>query len=545
MDTGSVVFQCTNGKIKLNYEETDNTQSKQSVIDITSIQVMSDVANYAASYRVALYVYLNGQSFTLSPYDCAVTINTKNTWCTVSGIPRIYSSTYNDGKTSATMSVGIKPGYDDGKGIYPLSGDESVTIFVGSGSTSITLIPYTTYIASSVSATSPVNIGANTSITVRSASSQYVHSLSYSVDQSNWYAIQDVTADATSGRTINWNTSVLSSYFAASTRLTCYIQCITYTDSSKNKVVGSTKTSITVNASTGPSITSITATPVNTNTVIKTWNNGNIFVQGYTNLKVVVSYTLPAGATLSRNKIYVGGLLFDDRTYDSSTQPGGTITFQTTSPLTDSGTITISSTATDSRGNIGENRTTIEVYKYSAPMATSFSAIRYSSNVSTEDNENGTNLSARATISVSSVNGYNSGGVKARFKQVSDSTYQYNARAVTSSYSQINKNNSGSTVAVLTTKSYIVQFIVYDKLHTEGSNPVTYEITIPTRSVVIHSRDGGNGVALGGYNDTNGIQLWLDTFLYGKLILTDTVYKSEDPPSTGAQVGQVFFKLVD
>lgn len=536
MATGTITYNGTHGGIRLTYNEVDNATSQTSTISITGIEVMSTTITSATTFHVGNFtITLGNREYTLDALTTTASLYSKNVWYTVvSGSTLVAASFANNGRTTARAAVTLTPLNEDGSVAmqWPY-GSESDIVYLSQASAYITLIPYVYNVASSIKATSPVNLGASTSITITSVNSAYVHTLSYSVDRSTWTTIRDVTGDATSGKTVTWNTSPLVSYFQTATRVTCYLQCVTYSDSNKSSVIGANTTSITVSATDGPIISSITVTPVNTNTTISGWNSGNIFVQGYTTMRIVVNYTLQTGTTLSRCKIYIGGSLVSDGTATS---------FSTTSPINDSGTIKISAILTDSRGNTGENEAYISVYKYSAPMLTSFSAIRYSTNVNTEDNENGTNLSAKGVISISSVNGYNSGGVRVRYKLVSDGAYPSTYTTLTSGNSNHVKINSS---ALSLTQSYIVQFLVYDSLHPVGTSPVAYEVVIPTRSVVIHSRDGGGGVALGGYNDANAIQLWLDTVLYGKLIVPSQMYDTADPTTTGAQVGQVYFKLVD
>lgn len=521
-----VDFTGTNGNIRVNYTETLNQSAGTSTITVTSVQLASTNwygvtflacgSVYVGSTRV---LYMNGENGYSTGY-----VGETGTWYTVSNTSCSGVSVYNGGNGSTTtISIGPWGSYNDFNAWCLTS--SSGNISCSASSRTISLSRYTTDSASSVSATSPVTLGNSTTISITRAKTSYTHTLQYSFDNSSWTNI--ATGVATS---YSWSTSNVSAYFSTTTARTCYIRCLTYSGST---YIGANSTSIYITATGTPSITSITVTPVNDNAVIQGWNNGNIFVQGYSTMSITVNYSLPSGTTLSGCKIAVNGTTVSDST---------STTFSTTSAITESGTIGITATVTDSRGGTGSGNTTITVYPYSRPYASVADAIRYSTNVNTEDKQNGTNISAKATIAYSSVNGYNSAGVKVRYK-AAGGTYPTSTTTLTSGNANYVKIN-GSTV-LSTTTSYIVQFVIYDSLHTESSDPTTVEVIIPTRAVTLHAKDGGAGIALGGYNTLDAVELWLNTYLYGKLIVPSSMYGTSAPSTSGAVVGQVYFQLVD
>lgn len=381
--------------------------------------------------------------------------------------------------------------------------------------------------ASKLVVPSSVSLGSILQIRITRDSSTYVHQLDYIFGSGQMIRMANGVATS-----YNFDTSLVRDHFTSKTSDTMLLMCTTI-DSTTNRAIGVNSANIIINAGGVPTINSITVTPINDNAVIQGWNNGNIFVQGYTKLQIDVNCTAPYGATISSCRIVVNGQTVGESAATSFT--AGT-------PIMDSGTVTISATVVDSRNNKTTGNTTINVYPYSRPYASVASAIRYSTNVNTEDKQ-GTNLSAKATIVSSSVNGNNVAYVKVRYKQ-SGGVYPSSATTLTSGNANHVKINSAEISA---DASYVVQFIIYDKLNTESANPTTLEVIIPTNAVVLHSMNGGSGLGIGGYQTKqDAIQLFLDAYMSGKLIFDSTVSYGANPPSTsGAKNGQVYFQLID
>lgn len=381
--------------------------------------------------------------------------------------------------------------------------------------------------ASKLVVPSSVSLGSILQIRITRDSSAYVHQLDYIFGSGQMIRMANGVATS-----YNFDTSLVRDHFTSKTSDTMLLMCTTI-DSTTNRAIGVNSANIIINAGGVPTINSITVTPINDNAVIQGWNNGNIFVQGYTKLQINVNCTAPYGANIASCRIVVNGQTVGESAATSFT--AGT-------PIMDSGTVTISATVVDSRNNKTTGNTTINVYPYSRPYASVASAIRYSTNVNTEDKQ-GTNLSAKATIVSSSVNGNNVAYVKVRYKQ-SGGVYPSSATTLTSGNANHVKINSAEISA---DASYVVQFIIYDKLNTESANPTTLEVIIPTNAVVLHSMNGGSGLGIGGYQTKqDAIQLFLDAYMSGKLIFDSTVSYGANPPSTsGAKNGQVYFQLID
>lgn len=525
---GSVTFYGNNGGVRVNYSELVNESAGTSTVKIDSVQLMS--SNY---YGVTFYacgsvyigstrvLYMNGENAYSTGF-----VDSQGTWYTVSNSASGAVTVANSGSGSTTtIAVAAWGSYNDFNGWC--IGFQAGNIEVSQQYATISLTNYSTDTASTISVPASTTLGNTCRVTINRAKTTYKHTIQYGFSGEQWQTAASNITDAY----YDFDTSLVANHFASVSSDRLYFRCQTYSGST---LIGtSTNVSTYVSATGAPTINSITVTPVNDNAVIQGWNSGNIFVQGYSKMTISVNYSLPTSTTLSNCKIAIGGTTVSDSTATS---------FSTTSVIAESGTINISATITDSRGKVASNNTSITVYPYSRPYATLVDAIRYSSDVNVEDKQNGTNISAKATIAYSSVNGYNSAGVKVRYK-AAGGTYPQSTTTLTSGDTNHVKIN-GSTV-LSTSTSYIVQFIIYDSLNTEATNPTTIEIIIPTKAVTIHAKDGGTGIALGGYNTLDAIELWLNTYLYGKLILPASMYGESAPSTSGAETGQVYFQLID
>ena len=133
---------------------------------------------------------------------------------------------------------------------------------------------------------------------------------------------------------------------------------------------------VTVPSSVVPTISSISASPVNDNSVISGWG---IYVYGKSKAKLTINGAAGAyGSTI--------------RSYSITTSPNvgsASSASYTTGLLYSSGTITVTAKVTDSRGRTATKTTAFSVYAYSAPYFSSVESYRCNSS-GTRDDVNGT-----------------------------------------------------------------------------------------------------------------------------------------------------------
>lgn len=533
----------TNGSLRINYTETVNESSHESTITVTSIQAMVDTNGTNVIIIPWGYVSLGGRTITLNELNQGTCAN-RNSYGSFTNIGSLSATFANNGTNSTgefVLAAGTSESYF--KVIYGNGYDEG-NAYIPVGTHTFSLTPYVTNNISTITATNPTNLGSNCTININKSKASYTHTLAYSFNRSSWTTI----VSKTSSTSYNWSTSGVASYFSTSAKQTVYLRCTTYNG---NTSLGSSEISIEVRDTSTSKVNSVTITPINDNTTVNTWNTtsvdngtGYIFLQGYSRLNISAAYSLSSGTSVRSVKVTVNGVTIQGATYSN-----GTITCTTTEPITDSGSVPVVVSLTDSRELTALKQATVSVYAYSKPYATAYDAHRYSTSVNTE-NKSGTNISAKASFSCTSVNGFNSVGCKVRYKAVGG-TYGSLSSAVTLTNGATNYAKVNGSTTLSSSTSYAVQFIIYDSLNTQSTTPTIIEFTLPTSSVVIHSADGGNGIALGGYNTSNGadgysrIELYLNTYLYNKLIIPSSMYGDSDPSPANAIVGQLYFQIID
>lgn len=155
-------------------------------------------------------------------------------------------------------------------------------------------------------------------------------------------------------------------------------------DTSGNSLGTSTHSfTVTVPSSVVPSISSITAAPVNSNSVINGWG---LYVYGESKAKLTIS-----GAA----GIYGSTI----KSYSITTSPSvgsTTLSSFTTGTLYQSGTITVTAKVTDTRGRTATKTTSFYVYFYSSPYFLSLTSYRCDSS-GTQDDAGGTYAYAHAS----------------------------------------------------------------------------------------------------------------------------------------------------
>lgn len=544
---GSLTINGTGGSLRINYNEVVNEDAGTSTITVTSIQAKVNTSNTNVSIWPWGYISFAGQQITLDGYEKAGTCANSNSYGSFTNIGSLSGTVVNNGTTStaefsiaagtglSTFEVIYGPGYEEGRAHIP------------TGSHSFPLTAYVTNSISTITATSPVNLGSNCTISINSVKTSYRHTIEYSFDRTTWSTI----ANKTSATSVSWNTSTISSYFSQASKKTVYLRCTTYNG---NESLGVDNISIVVRDTAALTVASISVTPVyDTSTTdgatVSGWNsdsvsnnNGYIFLQGYAKLSITAQYTLSQGTTITSTVVNINGVSYKNATYSN-----GTLSYTTTEEISDSGDIPIIVSITDSRGNVANDSTSVSIIAYSKPYATSYDAHRYSSSINVKDNE-GTHISAKAAVRCTSVNGYNSVAVKARYK-ASGGSYPSTAVSLTNGSTNYAKISGNTTLS--TEQSYVVQFIITDALHTQTNDPTLIEVIITTNSVTLHSADGGNGIAFGGYNTANTadgydrIEMWLNTYFYNKIIIPESMWGTIDPSPANAIVGQLYFQILD
>lgn len=229
---------------------------------------------------------------------------------------------------------------------------------------------------------------------------------------------------------------------------------------------------ITAPASVVPTFTSVTATPINSNSVIDGWG---LFV--YSKSQAYIAINGAAGKYGSTIKSYS---IETDQGIGSVAAAG-----MTTSVLYKTGTVNVTAKVVDSRGRTATKTTSFYIYPYSAPYFTEATGYRCNSS-GTRDDSNGTYAYVKASFNCYSVNNKNSVTGSMTLRQVGGS--YSTSKTITSGTANI--VGSGNLASDAT---YQATLTLTD---TVGST-TTYIIEIPSAAYIMHIKKGGKAVGFG------------------------------------------------
>lgn len=493
-NSGTLTWTSTNKSgnydVRVTWSETYDINNNTSNISITSIEARS--RNY---YGVTYYpdgcIYINGTLvYTMDSRIStgSVYIGSQNTWYTISNATcNLNGIAHND---DGTKSININltgyrftgfnffttsGNYDNG---WAVDGNKSITLFT---------IPR----ASGITSAGDVTLGNACNVKWTPASSSFKYKVKFTLGSydSGWTSF--ITPSTTSAYTYVDFTIPLSvaNQLPSATTGTMTVQLESYNSSGTK--IGSTASKtfkVTVPSTVVPTVDTVTASIVNSNTTINGWG---VAVAGYSKVKVVATASGSYGSTISSFKI-TGGY--------STTQSGTSLSY-TGAIITSSGSKTFTVTATDSRGRTSSAvvSSAITFYAYSEPSVTSFTAQR-SESVST-------NMIVKANWSISSVNGNNAATAVLYYKKSTASSW--------TSYGAIAKNTNVTLSNLDETSSYNFKVTVTDSLSKSASE----ESFVSTIGVLLDFRAGGQGLGIGKIAESNAMEVALDSVFIGNVYI--------------------------
>lgn len=226
-----------------------------------------------------------------------------------------------------------------------------------------------------------------------------------------------------------------------------------------------------------PSVTGITYT--NEDTAIAKRFGASTIIQGVSKVKCNVSTSTKNGATITyyQNEI------------DGQSIPGPN-SFFTTQPLKSSGTVTLKSTVTDSRGQKAALSKNISVTPWWSPAVKNVSAQRWNASTNKADDE-GTAVKISYSFSVAPVANKNDKSVMIQYKNGETWT---TLATYTDSYSGENKVYISSAGKFNTDNAYSFRVLVKDYFTTDGV--ASYAAIAPSFKLLDFSADG-RGIGVG------------------------------------------------
>lgn len=229
---------------------------------------------------------------------------------------------------------------------------------------------------------------------------------------------------------------------------------------------------VTVPSSVVPTISSVTASPVNSNSVINGWG---LYVYGESKAKLNINGAAGKyGSTI--------------KSYSITTSPSvgsSTLSSFTTGTLYGSGTITVTAKVTDTRGRTATKTTTFYVHFYSNPYFLSLQSYRCNSS-GVQDDAGGTYAYLKAEFDCYDLNSKNSVTGRVVLSQVGGS--YSTSTAITSGTGVILGGGNLAVDAV-----YEATFTLTDAL----GEISTYVAEIGSAEYVMHVKNGGKAIGFG------------------------------------------------
>ena len=463
----SNAMSTTNDKIKYKITITQNSQS---------------VANNTSNVTVSVRVYRTNTGYT--------TYGTGTVYCTINGTQYTESITSDDKITSSgvvifSKTLNISHSAD---GTKTLTASARITHQQFSSSSQsyeqdLTTIPRAT--TPTVSASS-VNMGAEITISMPRASGSFDHTLTYK------FGDKTGTIGSDLGTSKDWTVPLsLASEIPNGTSGTCTITCKTYNGST---LIGTKTVSFTakVPSSVVPSISALTVSEGVSGLSAKFGG----YVQNKSKAKVTITAAGSYSSTIKSYKTTVAG-----KSYTASSFTSGV--------LSSSGTVTITTTVTDSRGRKAEKSVDITVQAYTAPKITKFSA--YRSNADGAQNYESTSVNCTYAWSVSPLGNKNDNAYLFEYKAKAASTWEPLASGNEYLF-------SGSRVfadIAPIDSSYDLRLTVTDAF---GSAVAIVEV--PTAFTLLDFHSSGKGVAFGKVSEIeNHMEIDLDMDIYKNIFM--------------------------
>lgn len=286
-----------------------------------------------------------------------------------------------------------------------------------------------------------LNVGESVTFTVSRNNSNFTHTITASLGN------QSATVGTGIGTSISW--TIPSGWLSQIPSATSKNGTLTITTYRGSATVGSNSYTATfyVPSSVKPSTPTITLTPVNTNAWM---SSNNLYVGGYTKLKVQSSATAGSGASMSSYSVT-----------GAFTATGSNVT----SNILTAGAKTVTVTATDSRGRTNSNSASVTFLTYTNPSITTFTAERgtYSGGVWTSDN-NGDHIRITAVPSVAL-------------------SAQGNTATVTVKIGNTNPDATSGNYYYFTSTSATISYSVTGTITDSVGNTSSRGLTVPTISV--------------------------------------------------------------
>lgn len=439
-------------------------------------QASQSVANNTTtvSWTLQLIAGSSGRISSTASKDWSVTVNgTKYSGTNNVGISANTTKTLASGKTTITHSSdGTKSfSYSFSQEFGITFSGSSIGTISGSGTGTLNTIPRAT--TPTLSASS-VNMGSAVTINTPRASSSFTHDLAYAFAGGSYVSI---ATGVTTSR--SWTVPLsLANSIPNATSGTVTIRCITKNGST---TIGTKTVLLTakVPSSVVPTVSSVTLTEATAGIAAQF----GAFIQNKSKVKATIS---ASGAYSSTIKSY--STTFSGKTYTGASWTSGVVT--------QSGSLSMVTTVTDSRGRTAKKTTTVTILAYNPPKISAFHAARYDS--AGKADPDGIYLSVSYAYSVAALGNKNTASAVISWKQSTASTW---TQLITTSALSANTTAKPTTPTFSLDYQYDVRITVTDWF---GSS-ATYNTVLPSGAVILDIKADGKGIAFGKTCEREGV----------------------------------------
>lgn len=332
----------------------------------------------------------------------------------------------------------------------------------------------------SVSSSVAIN-GTNTcAVSITRASSSFTHTVEFKLGSSVSHSITGVGTSTSYAIPLSW-----MNYMPSATSATATVTVTTYSGSTKIGSSVSQNFTVTVPSNIVPTISAVSVSEAEAGIA----SQFTAYVQNKSKLKVTVNAAGTYSSSITSYKTTINGISYTTASFTSGI-------------LSKSGSVSIETIVTDSRGRTATRTTTITVVAYSPPKINAFSGFRSIANGS--EDYNGSFLTVTVNYSISSVNSKNTSSYRIQYKLKNASSW--NTMVSGTGYS-MNRNVVSSSAILSTDSSYDVRLTISDFF---GSASAI--IDIPTAFTLLDFNKSGRAVAFGKVSElAEGVEFGIKT----------------------------------
>lgn len=427
--------------------------------EVTSQSTVNNTSTVA--WKLQLKAESSGRIDSSAMKDCTVTVNgIKYSKQNSVGIANNSTVTLHSGTTTiAHNSNGTKTfSYSFSQEFNITFSGTNIGTKSGSGSGTLPTIAR----KSSLTASNGT-LGTSQSLTINRADDSFTHTITYKCGEASGTIIAKTT-----GTSVSW-TPPLSLAAQNTTGASVNVELTIETFSGSTSIGTNTKTiTCAIPSSVKPTVS------LSVSDVYTYRTTYGAYVQGKSKLQIEVNASGSQGSTIKSYSTTIDG-----KTYTSKSV--------TTSALSGSGTLTIKTTVTDSRGRTASTTWDVTVLPYTAPKIVSLSAKRCNADGST--NATGAYIKITFTSSVTALNNKNTANYTLQYKKTNATSYTSKAL---SDYSGKYSVSGGSYIFAAESSAYNLILTVSDAF---SSNSKT--ATGSSTSMLMSILAKGLGVAFG------------------------------------------------